>query len=140
MDMGIYVITALIVVIPLTSGVLPVFVQQPSFKGDRPLPISMSRLHIAEVLSSKLLIQKVEPDYPDDAKAAGVEGDVVFRIIIGTDGRVKEIHLRHGKPLLIEVAAKAVSKWQYRPYIFNGHAVEVETFATVRFQLPSKHE
>jgi protein TonB len=95
---------------------------------------------MTEAPSSRFLIKKVEPDYPNDAKAAGVEGDVVFRIIIGTDGRVQEIHLRRGKPLLIKAAAKAVSKWQYRPYMFNGNAVEVETFATVRFPLPSKHE
>ena len=141
--MGICVITALLVVIPLTRGVLPVFSQQqPSFKGygDSPRPSCISRLHMTEAPSSRLLRKKIEPDYPDDAKAAGVEGDVVFRIIIGTDGKVQEIHLRRGKPLLIEAAAKAVSKWQYRPYLFNGNAVEVETFATVRFRLPSKHE
>ena len=104
------------------------------------MPSSISRLHMTEAPSSRLLVKKVEPDYPHDAKAAGVEGDVVFRIIIGTDGKVQEIHLRRGKPLLIKAAAKAVSKWQYRPYMFNGNAVEVETFATVRFRLPSKHE
>jgi len=99
------------------------------------MPSSISRLHMTEAPTSRLLVKKVEPDYPDDAKVAGVEGDVVFRIIIGTDGKVQEIHLRRGKPLLIKAAAKAVSKWQYRPYMFNGHAVEVETFATVRFRL-----
>src|ERR1700680_70645 len=141
--MGICAITALLVVIPLTRGVLPVFFQlQPSFKGygDSPMPSSISLLPMTEAPSSRLLVKKVEPDYPHDAKAAGVEGDVVFRIIIGTDGKVQEIHLRRGKPLLIKAAAKAVSKWQYRPYMFNGNAVEVETFATVRFRLPSKHE
>jgi TonB family protein len=141
--MGICVITALLVVIPLTRGVLPVFFQlQPSFKGyrDSPRISSASRLHITEAPSSRFLIKKVEPDYPHDAKAAGVEGDVVFRIIIGTDGRVEEIHLRRGKPLLVEAAARAVSKWQYRPYMFNGNAVEVETFATVHFRLRSEHQ
>ena len=36
--------------------------------------------------------------------------------------------------------ARALSKWQYKPYMFNGNAVEFETFATVRFRLPRKHQ
>jgi protein TonB len=61
------------------------------------------------------LLKKVEPEYPHETKGAGLEADVVFRIIVGTNGRVEEIHLRRGKPFLIEAAAKAVSKWQYHP-------------------------
>ena len=89
---------------------------------------------MTEAASQALLLKKIEPEYPREAEAKGVEGDVVFRIIIGTDGRVEEVHLRRGKPVLIEAAAKAVSQWQYQPYILNGNAVEVETFATVRFR------
>ena len=146
--MGICVICALLVATLLLSslapkrGVLPVFLQQPpSFKGygDSPRPSPISRLHVSEGASAKFLARKFEPEYPHEAKAAGVEGDVIFRIIVGTDGRVKEIHLRRGKPLLIEAAARALSNWQYEPYVFNGTAVEFETFATVRFRLPSKH-
>jgi TonB family protein len=134
--MGLCVISALLVVIPLfssfpTRSVLPLLFQlQPSFKGygDSPRPSPISRLHMTEAPSATFLLKKVEPEYPHAAKAAGVEGDVVLRIIIGTDGRVEEIHLRCGKPLLIEAAAKAVSKWQYETFMHNGHAVEVETF------------
>ena len=112
----------------------------PSFKGygDGPRVSNISRLHISEAASAKRLLKKVEPDYPSEAKAAGVEGYVVFRIIVGTEGGVEEIHLRRGKPLLIEAAAKAVSKWRYETYMLNGNPVEVETIATVRFRLPSK--
>jgi TonB family protein len=146
--MGIYVISTLLVAIPLfssspTRSVLPVLFQlRPSFKGygDSPRPSPISRLHMTEAPSAKFLLKKVEPEYPHAAKAGGVEGDVIFRIIIGTDGRVEEIHLRRGKPLLIEAAAKAVSKWQYETFMHDGNAVEVETFATVQFRLPSKHQ
>ena len=126
-----------------TGGVLPVFFQlQPSPKGygDSPRPSPISRLHMTEGPSAKFLLKKVGPEYPHEAMAAGVEGDVVFRIIIGTDGRVEEIHLRRGKPLFIEAAAKAVSKWQYKTFMHHGNAVEVETFATVQFRPPSKHQ
>ena len=79
---------------------------------------------MTEAPSAKFLLKKVEPEYPHAAKAAGVEGDVVFRIIIAMDGRIEEIRLRRGKPVLIEAAAKALSKWQYETYMFDGNAVE----------------
>jgi TonB family protein len=105
---------------------------------DSPQPGRVSRMHITESVSGRFLVKKVAPDFPAAARAAGVEGDVAFRIVIGRNGTVKEIHLRSGKPLLIAAAAKAVSQWQYEPYMFNGQPVEVETFATVRFRL-SRH-
>lgn len=146
--MGSWVISALLVVIPLVTSsrtriVLPVVFQlQSSFKGygDSPRRNVTSRLHMAEAPSAKFLLKRVEPEYPHEAKVAGVEGDVVFRIIIGTDGRVKEIHLRRGKPLLIKAAAKGVSKWRYKAFMLNGRDLEVETFATVQFRLPRKHQ
>lgn len=146
--MGICVVSAMLFAVQLfnltpTPGALPLLLQlQPSFKeyGDSPRISSASRLHISETASAKRLLKKVEPDYPDEARAAGVEGDVIFKIAIGIDGGVKEIHLRRGNSLLIEAAAKAVSKWQYEAYIFNGKPVEVETFATIRFRLPNKHQ
>ena len=143
--MGICVVPALLVVISLSSsaatrGVLPVFLQlQPALKGygDSPQPSPISRLHMSEGASAKFLLKKVEPEYPQEAKVAGVEGDVVFRIVIGSDGRIEEIHLRRGIPVLIEAAAKALSKWQYGPCMFDGNAVEIETLATIRFRGPS---
>ena len=87
------------------------------------------------------LTQEIEPEYPPEARASGVEGDVLFRIIIGRaisgeNSKIKEIHLRRGKPMLIKAAAEALADWQYRPFILNGEALEVESFATIRFRLP----
>jgi hypothetical protein len=124
------------------AAALPVFFQtEPSSRGygDNPRPSSVSRLHITESVSAKMLLKQVEPEFPSRARAVGVEGDVVFRIVIGTNGRVAEIHLRRGNPLLIEAGAKAVSQWQYETYTFHGEPVEVETFATVHFRLSSGH-
>jgi periplasmic protein TonB len=143
--MEIWFISILLSVSP--PAVVPVLFQPvllqagPSFKGygDSPRPGSVSRMHITESVSGKLLIKRAEPEYPADAQAAGVEGDVVFAIVIGKNGKVEEIRLRRGKPVFVEAAARAVSQRAYTPYVFNGGPVEVETFATVRFRLPDKH-
>lgn len=141
--MGIYPVAALLVVtvLPgctLAQGPLPAFFQvgpSPKRYSDGPRISTPSRLHMTEAVSRKLLLKKVEPQVPPEARAAGVRGDVIFRIVIGTDGRVKEIHLRRGAPRLVSAAAKALSEWIFKPPTFNGAAVEVETFATVRFRL-----
>ena len=145
--MGICVVYVLLVASVLfglsATRVLPVLRQEPPrFKGygDSSRPSPFHGLHVSERASVKFVLRRVEPEYPHEAKTADVEGDVVFRIIVGTDGRVQEIHLRRGAPFLIEAAARALSKWQYKPYMFNGNAVEFETFATVRFRLPRKHQ
>jgi TonB family protein len=142
--MGARVLAALLIATPLfnfspSPSVLTASVQlAPAPKGyaDSPRPFRVSRLHMTESVSEKHLLKKVEPEYPPEAKATGLEGDVIFRIIIGKNGSVKEIHLRRGKPILIEAAAKALSEWQYEASTFNGEAVEVESLATIRFRLP----
>jgi len=77
---------------------------------------------MTERVSVEHLLKKVEPEYPPEAKATRLEGDVIFRIIIGKNGKVKEVHLRRGKPILIEAAAKALSEWQYEAIMLNGEA------------------
>jgi hypothetical protein len=76
---------------------------------DAPQPFRTSRLHLTESASAEHLLKKVEPEYPP-ARATEREGDAIFAIIIGENGRVKEIHVRRGEPVLIEAAAKALSK------------------------------
>ena len=142
------VLSVLLVVTPLfnsspSPSVLPAFVQlapTPKGYGDSPRPFRVSRLHVAEAIAVEHLRKKVKPEYPPEAEATRLEGDVIFRIIIGKDGGVKEIHLRRGKPILIEAAAKALSDWRYETFVLNGEAVEVESLATVEFRLPRKRQ
>jgi hypothetical protein len=57
---------------------------------------SGSRLHMTERVSVEHLLKKVEPEYPPEAKATRLEGDVISRIIIGKNGNsptAREAHL-----------------------------------------------
>lgn len=146
--MGVCFLSALLITTTLFNSlpcppVLATFIQvlpAPKRYGDSPRPFPVSRLHMTESLAEQHLLKKVEPEYPPKVKASGLKDAVIFRIVIGRNGGVNEIHLRRGKPLLIEAAAKAISKWQYEPFMLNGKAVEVDTFATVRFALTGKHQ
>jgi len=59
-------------------------------------------------------ILKVLPDYPPEARKAGVWGDVVMDVTLKDDGSVEEVNVIVGNPLLVEAATSAVKQWRYR--------------------------
>ena len=79
------------------------------------------------------LIKKILPRYPEMARHAGVTGDVVLSGTIGTDGRLKNLKVLSGSPMLREEALAAARQWQYSPYMLGGKAVETETHITISF-------
>ncbi|HXS94119.1 MAG TPA: energy transducer TonB [Candidatus Limnocylindrales bacterium] len=52
---------------------------------------------------------------------------------IGVDGRVKNVQVLHGHPLLQKAATDAILQWQYRPTLLNGVPVQNETRITLNF-------
>lgn len=84
--------------------------------------------------SEGLLLKKVPPVYPPLAKAAHINGVVVLDIIIGKDGRVKDIRvLKTSSPLLTSASKDAVAQWVYAPFIQDGQSQEVNTIVNVVF-------
>jgi periplasmic protein TonB len=81
------------------------------------------------------LLRKVQPPYPSLAKSARVQGTVEFTATISKDGRIENLQLVRGHPLLVNAAREAVLQWRYRPTLLNGQAVEVVTNIVVNFTL-----
>jgi periplasmic protein TonB len=86
-------------------------------------------------ISSGLLLAKIEPVYPPVARQARVQGTVVLTAIIGKDGLIKDLSLVSGHPLLVPAAIDSVKQRKYRPYLLNGHPVEVQTQVQINFTL-----
>jgi periplasmic protein TonB len=80
-----------------------------------------------------MLMYKVVPEYPAVARITGVQGEVKLHAIIGTDGTIQSLTVTSGPDMFRDAAIKAVQQWRYRPYLLNGHAIEVETIITVSF-------
>jgi TonB family protein len=80
------------------------------------------------------LIRKVLPQYPEMARRSGVGGDVVLSATIGTDGKLKNIRVVSGSPLLREAAISAAKQWRYSPYLLGGKPVETDTHITISFR------
>ena len=91
----------------------------------------------AEVLRSKL-VKQPEPIYPPLARQARLEGVVRLLATIGTDGRVKQLQLISGHPLLVPAAQLSVHDSEYRPTLVNGSPVEVVAPVDVTFTLPAQ--
>jgi periplasmic protein TonB len=96
---------------------------------------AVGALHVGGVVAEANLIQRVQPIYPPLARAARVQGTVEFIAVIGRDGRIENLQVVHGSPLLVAAARDAISKWRYRPTLLNGQPVEVLTTITVNFLL-----
>lgn len=93
------------------------------------------KLRVSSGVAEGLLVNKVEPPYPQMAKIAHVQGDVVLQALISKQGTIENLRAVSGHPILIQAAMDAVKQWKYRPYMLNGEAVEVETTITVRFHM-----
>ena len=81
---------------------------------------------------------RVLPRYPEVARRAGVEGQVILQAVIHADGSVGSVLVLRETPARIgfgSAAMEAVSKWRYRPGTLRGRAVTVQVTITVQFTL-----
>lgn len=84
--------------------------------------------------AEKRLINRVPPVYPKEAKAAGVEGTVVLKVLISDTGKVADAALAEGNPTLANAAIRAVKQWRYRPYARDGKELPFQTIVMVDFR------
>jgi TonB family protein len=82
------------------------------------------------------LLHRVEPDYPEAARQAQIQGAVVLDVHIGPGGGVQEVTVVSGHPLLAQAATDAVKQWRFKPHQVKGRAVEMQTRITLNFRLP----
>ena len=81
------------------------------------------------------LVYRVQPQYPQLARQARVQGVVLLRALITKEGKIANLQVLSGHPMLVKAAMDAVVQWRYRPYYLNNEPVEVETQVTVNFTL-----
>jgi len=93
------------------------------------------RVRVASGIESGLLVRKVAPSYPVEAREQGIQGTVLLNAIIDEEGNISDLELISGDPTLAQAAIDAVKQWKYRPYLLNGNPVQVETHIQVNFTL-----
>jgi protein TonB len=101
-------------------------------KNPEPNPVRPTVINISRGVAEKLLIRKVEPDAcPHIPMAARVTAIVVLTFRIDKNGNVLYPYVVSGPKMLRKAALDAIRKYKYKPYIFNGRAVDVDTSISI---------
>jgi TonB family protein len=85
---------------------------------------------------NSFLIERVEPQYPEPARLAHIQGPVVLQVEVNEKGSVQELRALSGDTQLVMAAAEAVRQWRFKPYAPRGEALDFQTQVTVDFKLP----
>ena len=93
-------------------------------------------VRVPPAVAKELLINKMEPEYPREARDQRIQGAVILKIKISETGNVTDVVLISGHPLLAQAAVDAVKQWKYKPYLQDGAPVPGDTQVQVDFRLP----
>ncbi len=100
---------------------------------DAPPPVQAVR--VGGQIKEPKKLKHVPPVYPDIAKQARVQGVVILESTISPQGKVTDVKVLRGIPLLDQAAIDAVKQWVYTPTLLNGVPVPVIMTVTVNFKL-----
>jgi protein TonB len=100
-----------------------------------PPPPQITRTKVGGQVQEAKILARPNPVYPPLARQARIQGKVQLHAIIDKGGRVSELQVVSGHPLLVKAALDAVQNWRYQPTILNGQPVEVDTTIDVNFVL-----
>lgn len=58
---------------------------------------------------------RVEPQYPELAKRNNISGSARVEVVVTPEGKVKNVKVLGGNPVLVQAAVDAVTRWKYEP-------------------------
>jgi TonB family protein len=115
---------------PAQCAALPVAPPPPPVDSSIP-----GRIRQGGSVQQAMLLGQTKPVYPAAAKMEGTQGAVIMQIVVGRDGRVSDIRVISGAPVLADAAMDAVRRWCYTPTKLNGQPVEVVSTVSINFVL-----
>jgi protein TonB len=87
------------------------------------------------VYRAAVLEKFVRPAYPITAKRMHIEGDVVLKLNVASDGSVQGIKILSGNSVLARAAMEAAQQWRYRPALLNGAPTSAEAKTVLTFRV-----
>ena len=116
-------------------GQMVIRIYLPGKSEDRDGNAQSPKIRVGGNIQQSKLLVKQAPIYPPEAKEQRVQGLVRLEATIGKDGRIENLVVVSGEPVLAAAAMEAVRNWQYAPTLLNGDPVEVVTTIDVNFTL-----
>jgi protein TonB len=91
---------------------------------------------VSQGVAGGVLIRKVQPIYPPEARRGHLQGKVVLDAVVTVQGEIEQLKLVKGDVILAKAAMDAVRQWRYSPYSLNGKVIPKETRITISFIAP----
>lgn len=107
----------------------------PDASGNKPVENAMPAIEpvaVAEAAERALIADQPTIAYPASAK--GQHGTVVLQLLIDRDGSVQDAKFQQGSLAFARTAIDGVKQWKFKPYLFNGRPVSVQTTMSVNFK------
>jgi TonB family protein len=101
---------------------------------NRESSVQTASVQVPAEVMERLLVHRVEPVYPPEAKKEGLQGVIALDVVIGRDGSVASMHPLNGPDILARAAMDALRWWRFEPYRVNGEPATVETTLAVEFK------
>ncbi|HEV2864129.1 MAG TPA: TonB family protein [Pyrinomonadaceae bacterium] len=102
--------------------------------APQPAPGSKPKMVSGGILNGKA-VSKPAPEYPEEARAAGVEGTVTVKILVDEEGKVVTAEAVSGPELLRPAAEAAARLARLSPTRLSGEPVRVSGLLTYNFVL-----
>jgi len=91
-------------------------------------------VQVPAAVMEKLVIHRVDPEYPPAGRPARLQGVIALELIVGRDGSVLNVKALNGPDILAKAAVEALRWWRFEPYVVEGKPVIVETTVAVEFK------
>ncbi len=92
-------------------------------------------VRLSEGEARKLLVSKVDPEYPTMAKQMRLSGKVQVDCFVDTNGAVEKVQILNGNPLFSSSINTAMKKWKFKPFEANGKSSNIVAGFAFDFKL-----
>lgn len=65
--------------------------------------------------NERKVVKKVEPYYPEVLRERNIGGTVRLKVLVKADGKVRNVEIEGGNPILAQSAVRAVKEWRFAP-------------------------
>jgi TonB family protein len=103
-------------------------------KNSETATADKTHVQVSAEVMQKLLVHRVEPVYPPEARKDNVQGIIALDIVVSPDGSVVSMKPLNGPDVLANAAMDALRWWKFDPYRVNGEPTAVETTVAVEFK------
>jgi TonB family protein len=118
----------------LTLALACLLISAVAFAADSPMRVGCD-------VKAPVLVNRVDPIYPELAKQSRLSGLVILEVVIDHTGNVTDVRVLKPLPFgLTESAVDAVKQWHFEPATLHGKAVDVIFNLTINFKLDNQDE